>query len=217
MHDVSPEPVPTFRRHASMRDARYVGRGPSAALLAVGPERDDLVGRAFHRGAVAIGMSPRIAGNHAPLEVGPVPHLAVARPRHERAEAFARARIAADVEIIQIERAREALDLNLGRLGLRLAEIVQHARADEAHDQADDGDHDQNFHEREAGRAAQRGGGLAPDPGEAFVHGGKPLVDQPTTWLTDISAVITETIRPPTTRLMATMAAGPAIPTTRSS
>ena len=38
----------------------------------------------------------------------------------------------------------------------------------------------------------------------------------PTTWLTDISAVMTETIRPPTMMLMAMIAPGPAMPTSRS-
>ena len=38
----------------------------------------------------------------------------------------------------------------------------------------------------------------------------------PTTWLTESSDVITDTIRPPTTMLIATMASGPMIPTIRS-
>jgi len=39
-----------------------------------------------------------------------------------------------------------------------------------------------------------------------------PEKPQPTIWLTDINAVITDTINPPTTMLMTMIAAGPAIP-----
>src|SRR5262249_26022060 len=65
-------------------------------------------------------------------------------------------RIAPGIEIEQVERAREALDLDAGGLDLRLGQIVEHARADQGHDQPDDGDHHQDFDEPQAGLASPR-------------------------------------------------------------
>ena len=56
----------------------------------------------------------------------------------------------------KIESAGETLNLNFGRFRLRLAEIIEHARSDEAHDQRDDRDHDENFDQRKASLAVAR-------------------------------------------------------------
>src|SRR3954464_1423783 len=72
----------------------------------------------------------------------------------EGAESFRAGREAAGVEVEQVERAAETLDLYLGRLDAGFAEIVQHPRADQRHDHADDGDDDQHLHQRKAFLAA---------------------------------------------------------------
>jgi hypothetical protein len=72
------------------------------------------------------------------------------RPLHQRGQAFGGRGIAAVVEIIQIERTGKALDLDLRRLGFRFAQIVEHPRAYQAHDEPDDRDHDQDLDQRKA-------------------------------------------------------------------
>src|SRR5580704_18947001 len=105
--------------------ARNIGSGSSAALLTIRTERNDLVGRSLDRGPIDVRVSPRIARNDSALQVRTVPLLRTARPRHQRDQAVARSRIAAHVEVIKVERAGEALDLDLRRLDLGLAEIIQ--------------------------------------------------------------------------------------------
>jgi hypothetical protein len=50
-----------------------------------------------------------------------------------------------EIEIVKIKRTREALDLDGRGLHLGLAEVIEDPRADKAHEQADDRDHDQDF------------------------------------------------------------------------
>src|ERR1043166_124932 len=83
-------------------------------------------------------------GTTPPLRYGPF--QVVAPPR----------RIAARIQIIEIERAAEAFNLDFRRLHLGFAQVIDHARADQRHDQADDGDDDQNFDQREAAFVAAR-------------------------------------------------------------
>src|SRR5580704_10592961 len=101
--------------------ARNVGSGSSAALLTIRTERDDLVGRSLDRGPIDVSVSPWIVRNDAALQVRAVPLLRIAGPRHQRGEAVTRSRIAAHVEVIKVERAGEALDLDFCRLDLGLA------------------------------------------------------------------------------------------------
>src|SRR5580704_5087153 len=146
--------------------ARNIGSGSSAALLTIRTERDDLVGRSLDRGPIHVSVSPWIVRNDAAFQVRAVPLLRVTWPLHQRDQAVAGARITAHIEVIEVERAGEALDLDFCRLDLGLAEIIEHARADDRHDQADDGDDHEYFHEREAGVAPterRRGFTLLPD------------------------------------------------------
>src|ERR1051325_5726731 len=121
----------------------------------------------------------------------------------QRIETFRAVRIAPGVEKEQVERAREALDLDARRLDLRLGQVVENARADDAHDQRDDGDHDQQLHQREAA--------FAVPPVFCVLAHAYPMI-----WLTERSEVITDTINPPTMIEIVMIAAGPAIPTMRS-
>ena len=60
------------------------------------------------------------------------------------------------VEIEQVERLGEALDLNSRRLDFQLAQIIQHARPYQGHDQAYDRNDDEHFNEREPGFSSPR-------------------------------------------------------------
>src|SRR6202043_4267907 len=51
----------------------------------------------------------------------------------------------AGIEVEQIECAAEALHLDLRSFDLRFAEIVENARADQAHDETDDGNPNQHL------------------------------------------------------------------------
>jgi hypothetical protein len=55
-----------------------------------------------------------------------------------------------EIEIVKIERTTEALDLDRRGLHFGLAQVVKDPRADKAHEQADDRDHDQDFDQRKA-------------------------------------------------------------------
>ena len=104
----------------------------------------------------------------------------------------------------------------LAALALDSLEIVEHARADEPHDQPDDRDDDQHLDQREAAPAPRAGAAVSRDRAISRHADHRTMPSQPTIWLTDSSAVITDTIRPPTMMLMAMIAAGPTMPTTRS-
>src|SRR4029079_3974986 len=182
------------------RDVLPRTRSPFCAVRAV---RKYIVGAVLPRRTVHIRVAPRIGRHHAALEVRTVPRIDAAWPRHQRGEAFRAVRIPAGIEEEQVERTREALDLDARRLGFRLGQIVEHARADDAHDQRNDGDDNQQLHQREAAFS------LSP----TFCL---PAHCYPMTWLTERSEVITDTIRPPTMIEMAMIAAGPTMPTMRS-
>src|SRR5580693_4435647 len=111
--------------------ARNIGSGSSAALLTIRTERDDLVGRSLDRGPIDISVSPWIVRNDAAFQIRTVPLLRTAGPLHQRDQAVAGSRIAAHVEVIKVERAGEALDLDLRRLDLGLAEIIEHPGTDD--------------------------------------------------------------------------------------
>src|SRR4051794_38593874 len=143
---------PSRGRHTeiSARAAGNIGCRSTAAFLSVGPERDDFVRRALARRAIEIAMAPGVVWDHAAPQVRSVPARRVIGAR-QRGETLAGIRVPPEVEIIQIERAGKTFDLDLGGLGLGLAEIAEHPRSDQRHDQSDDGDDHQNFDQREAG------------------------------------------------------------------
>src|SRR5262249_22742768 len=169
------------------------------------------------RRSIHIWLSPRIQRYVSALEVRTVPRRDAAGGLHQDGKPLGARRIAPGVEIEEIERAREALDLNLRGLDLGFAEIVQHPRADQSHDHADDRDDDENFHQSEAALAAPVRALNSSRRSKRCLRHGTPPLRYPTTWLTDRRAVITDTISPPTTMLMTMIASGPAIPTMRSS
>src|SRR5262249_53184035 len=166
---ISSRTTPSSAVKKSARPALNVRRRAGAALLAVRAVRDDVIGSMLAGRSVDVGAPPRIVGNGAGPQVRAVPGIDPAGPLGQRAEAFAGRRIAAGIEIEQIERAREALDLDARGLDLRLGEIIEHARADQRHDEPDDGDHHEDFDEGETGFAS-------PHPAA------RPLVTLPCHW-----------------------------------
>src|SRR5271170_357560 len=129
---------------------RNIGRHPGSTFDAVGTVRNDFIRTVLSGRAVQISLAPRIVRHAAALEVRSVPGGESAGRLDERGKPLRARRISPGIEIEQLERAREALDLDLRGLDLRLAQVIEHARADERHDEADDRDHDQYFDEREA-------------------------------------------------------------------
>src|SRR5882672_4480964 len=107
------------------------------------------------------------------------------RPAHQRRQAFRRRGKPARIEIEQVERAAEALQLNLCGLDFRFAEIIENARADQPHDEADDGDHHQHLHEREALLAPVLTAPIVCAPGRQPADACYRLHDEPTLALSD--------------------------------
>src|SRR5262245_44343290 len=105
-------------RHGVQRD---IGGSAAAALPAIRAERHDVVGTALAGSAIDIGMVPWIGGDSAAPQVRPVPGVDPWRAANQRRKPLRRRRITAGVEIEQIQRAGEALQLDLCRLDLRLA------------------------------------------------------------------------------------------------
>src|SRR5664279_3520216 len=151
-------PSPT-RRLAGPAD--NIGRRSGPAFLTIGAIRHDIIGTVLSWRTVNIRLAPRVVRHNAALQVWTVPRLNRSGGLHQRVQPFPAVRITTGIEIEQIERASKALNLDLCGLDLRLSEVVQNARADQAHDHRDNRDDDQNFDQREAALAA-------PTPAEFF-------------------------------------------------
>src|SRR6185436_17522120 len=103
------------------------------------------------------GMVPWVLGDVL-LEIGPVPAIHAERTLAERRQALLRARVAADVQPERVERGAELLDLDAGRLHLRLLRLPDEAGADEGHQEPDDHHDHHDLDQREA------------RPGLAYAH-----------------------------------------------
>src|SRR6185295_6681744 len=110
--------------------ARDVLPGAGATFCSIRTIGKDVVCAVLPRRAIDIRVAPGIGRDGAAFQVGSVPGRDVAGAAHQGGQALRAVRIAAGVEKEQVERAGEAFDLDLGRLGLRLGQIVEHARAD---------------------------------------------------------------------------------------
>src|SRR5258708_40338509 len=172
--------------------------------------------------SIDVGLAPRVVRYGAAFQIGTIPSRQSWGGLDKCSQTLGRGRVPSRVQVEQIERAREALNLDFGGFDFRFAQIVEHARADQRHDEADDGYDDQHFHEREATLAANTGASASCRADlrfRVFHFGACGFVIRrlhPTTWVMERSAVMTETMRPPTTTLMEMMASGPTTPTTRS-
>src|SRR5262249_2825504 len=88
---------------ASARPALNVRRRAGAALLAVRAQRDDVIGAVLAWRSVDVRTPPWIVGYEAGAQIWPVPRVDAPRARCQRAETFARGRIASGIEIEQVE------------------------------------------------------------------------------------------------------------------
>src|SRR6266571_107651 len=123
----------------SARPTGNVACGPRSAFLAVRAVGDDVIGTTLSGRSIDIGVPPGVGGDDAAFQIGAVPARNAAGTLHQRAKALRARRIASGIEEEKIERAGEAFDLDFGCLGLRFGQIVEHARANQTHDQTDDG------------------------------------------------------------------------------
>jgi hypothetical protein len=94
-------------------------------------------------------MSPWIIRKGAASQIGTVPAGCVGR-LDEGSQPLVAGWVSAEIQVIEIERARKTFKLDLGGLGLGFSEVVQDPRTHERHDHPDDGDDNQHFDEGEA-------------------------------------------------------------------
>src|SRR5262245_5549688 len=176
-HTISSSVKPSCEETPSRPPACNVGRCAGPAFLSVGAERQDVICAVLTRRSIYIRSPPWIQGHNSTFEIRAIPDCDAGDRLHEGTQSFRARGTTAGVEIKEIERACEALDLNFGGLDLRLVQIVEHARPDERHDETDDCDHDQDFHEREAAFASLSGAPtrLPIRSNYSFVHRVSPL------------------------------------------
>lgn len=135
-------PVPGY---LGLRAGNIVGR----PLLARSAEGDDVVGTMQAGHAIGIRSAPGIEGHGRVLDVGPAPHRRARRLLHQSLQALGGGGIAAGVEIIEVDRIGEGLDLQMGGLLLGTGEVIQHAWCHQPHDQANDHQDHQGFDQGE--------------------------------------------------------------------
>src|SRR5258708_28092232 len=116
---------PASPRPVSAGAGGNIGCRSTAALLTVGAKRDDFVGRVLARRAIDVAVAPGIVGHYAAAQIRSIPARCIVAAR-KRGQPFTAVGIAPEVEIIEIERAGEAFDLDLRCLYLGFAEIIQH-------------------------------------------------------------------------------------------
>src|SRR4030095_15264588 len=132
--------------------ARDVPVGTLAALFAVGAVGDDVVRAVLTGKGIEVIVAPGILGNGPLFPVRPVPVGDRRRGGDERLQAFLRSGIAADLELEQIERLADLSDLDLRRLALRFFAPADEIASDDAHDDADQNEHHEDFDQRHAAR-----------------------------------------------------------------
>src|SRR5262245_26402713 len=125
MQTTSTSVKPSSAPLASANPTRDICCRSRATFLSIRPVRNHVIRTVLSGRSIDVSIAPRIFGNHAPLQVWTVPRRDIPGRLHERVEALGRRRIAANIEEIEIQRAGEALDLNLRRLALGLAEVIE--------------------------------------------------------------------------------------------
>src|SRR5438105_15891172 len=106
-HTISIRVKPASPLASSARPAGDVGRGTGPAFLPVSRIGDDVIAPVLSRRAIDVRVAPGIERNQPTFEIWPVPGGRAARALHQRGQALGRVRITADVEEIEVERARE--------------------------------------------------------------------------------------------------------------
>src|SRR6266436_3354734 len=114
---VNPEVRSRCRLTPSL-DARggYVGRSSRSPLLSVGAVRHDFIGATLSGRSINIGLAPRIVRDGATFQIGTIPSRQSRGGLDKCSQALRRGRVSSCVQIEQIERAGEALNLDFGGL-----------------------------------------------------------------------------------------------------
>src|ERR1700730_4630066 len=81
---------------------RNIGGGAGSALLSVGAVGEDLIGAAFSRRSIEVGLAPGIARHAAAFEIGTVPCRQPAGGLYQRGQSFRGGRVASGVEVEQV-------------------------------------------------------------------------------------------------------------------
>src|SRR5437660_5228825 len=131
--NVKPRSAPSLIFCASHVLDGNVGRKTTAAFLAICSIGQDIVRSPISGRAVHIGVAPGIVGDVATLKVRSVPGSDPRCPANQRRQAFRRRGKPARIEVEEVERAAEALQLNFRGLDFRFTEIIENARADQSH------------------------------------------------------------------------------------
>src|SRR5215216_5732011 len=125
MHTISRSVKPSSAIAASSRPAGDISCRSGSTFLTIRAIRHDVVGPMLPRRAIDVSVAPWVVGNDCAFQVRTIPRHRAARTLHQRRETLRAGRVASIVEEVQIERAREALDLNLGGLGLGFGQVVE--------------------------------------------------------------------------------------------
>src|SRR5690242_7077013 len=120
------------------------------AFDAIGPERNDVVRAMRARIRVFVVVPPGILRRRGLLPVGAGPVRKPGRRDDQRLQAFLRGRITAELELEQVEGLADLVDLDLGRLRLRLLALAEIVAADDAEHDADQRQHDEDLDQRHA-------------------------------------------------------------------
>src|SRR5208283_2237921 len=130
--------------------------GTFATWLPRGAVGDQVVDPVLAWKNVLVLVAPWILGHAVLLPIRTVPVVDPRRRGDQRLQPFARGRIAADLELEQIERLADLSDLDLRGLAFRLLPAADEVAADDAHDDADQDQHHQDLDQRHAVAAPLR-------------------------------------------------------------
>jgi hypothetical protein len=109
----------------------------------------ECMSRTLARGAVCEGASPRIVNSTCVLGVGTVPASNAGRSRIQRRQPLLSRRIAADIESIQVENAREPLDRLIRDSVFCGTKLPDHRRPYQAYKKSENRQDHKQFDERE--------------------------------------------------------------------
>src|SRR5712672_2570628 len=115
------------------------------ALLPIGAVGKDVIASALAGYTVDIRSAPRITGNDISLQIGTTPAGRGSGALQKRLQAFRARRISPGIEEIEVERARQALELDSRGLDLGFRKKIEDPRPHHGHDESDDGDDDEDF------------------------------------------------------------------------
>lgn len=125
-------------------------------------------------GAIEEGMVPGVGGDGGILEVGSVPVVDAVGLGDEGGKSLIGRGVGADIELVEVEDAGDALDGLFGDLMFGAAQLLEDGGGHHADEQGEDRQDDEEFEQREAGLPAAWIAGFDRQLGEG-AHGG-PIV-----------------------------------------